>query len=68
MVQTGPMDKNGYLNLGLFANYLDVVDELDTIFVEVNEQQPIVHGPNWLHVSQVDKIVDLVRKMVKANG
>ncbi len=57
-VQTGPMDKNGYLNLGLFANYLDVVDDLDTVYVEVNEQQPIVHGPNWLHISQVDKIVE----------
>jgi 4-hydroxybutyrate CoA-transferase len=58
LVQTGHMDKNGYLNLGLFANYLDVVDELDAVYVEVNDQQPIVHGPNWLHVSQVDKIVE----------
>ncbi len=58
MVQTGPMDKNGYLNLGLFANYLDVIDRLEEIYIEVNEKQPIVHGPNWLHVSQVTKIVE----------
>ncbi|MGQ9475260.1 MAG: hypothetical protein ACUVRX_00295 [Actinomycetota bacterium] len=58
MVQTGPMDKNGYLNLGLFANYLDVVDRLDEIYVEVNEKQPVVHGPNWLHISQVTKVVE----------
>jgi acyl-CoA hydrolase len=58
LVQAGPMDKNGYLNLGLFANYLDVVDGLDAVFVEVNDQQPIVHGPNWLHISQVDKVVE----------
>jgi len=58
MVQCGPMDKNGYLNLGLFANYLDVIDRLDEIYVEVNEKQPVVHGPNWLHVTQVTKIVE----------
>ncbi|MDD5667760.1 MAG: acetyl-CoA hydrolase/transferase C-terminal domain-containing protein [Actinomycetota bacterium] len=58
MVQVGPMDKQGYLNLGLFANYLDVVNELDGVYVEVNEEQPIVHGPNWLHISQVDKVVE----------
>ncbi len=58
MVQAGPMDKQGYLNLGLFANYLDVVDELDAVYVEVNEKQPIVHGPNWLHISEVDKVVE----------
>ncbi len=58
IVQAGPMDKNGYLNLGLFANYLDVVDRLDEIYVEVNEKQPVVHGPNWLHVSQVSHIVE----------
>ncbi|MDI6875026.1 MAG: hypothetical protein QME84_12200 [Actinomycetota bacterium] len=58
MAQTGPMDRNGYLNLGLFANYLDVVDRLDEIYVEVNEKQPVVHGPNWLHISQVTRVVE----------
>ncbi|MEW6554682.1 MAG: acetyl-CoA hydrolase/transferase C-terminal domain-containing protein [Actinomycetota bacterium] len=58
MVQAGPMDDHGYLNLGLFANYLDVVDELDAVYVEVNQEQPIVHGPNWLHISEVDKVVE----------
>jgi 4-hydroxybutyrate CoA-transferase len=58
IIQTGTMDRNGYLNLGLFANYLDVVDSLDAVYAEVNEQQPIVHGPNWIHISQLDKLVE----------
>ncbi len=58
IVQAGPMDKQGYLNLGLFANYIDVVDELDALYIEVNDQQPIVHGPNWIHISQVDKLTE----------
>ncbi|MBC7230937.1 MAG: acetyl-CoA hydrolase/transferase family protein [Actinobacteria bacterium] len=58
IVQAGPMDRQGYLNLGLFANYIDVVDELDALYVEVNHQQPIVHGPNWVHISQVDKLTE----------
>jgi acyl-CoA hydrolase len=58
LVQAGPMDQHGYLNLGLFANYLDVLDSLDAVYVEVNDQQPIVHGPNWMHISQIDKLVE----------
>ena len=58
IVQAGPMDRQGYLNLGLFANYIDVVDELDALYIEVNDQQPIVHGPNWIHISQVDKLTE----------
>jgi 4-hydroxybutyrate CoA-transferase len=58
MIQTGPMDSNGYLNLGLFANYMDVLDKEKEIYIEVNEEQPIVHGPNWIHISQVTKLVE----------
>jgi 4-hydroxybutyrate CoA-transferase len=58
MIQTGPMDKNGYLNLGLFANYLDVLYGEDEVYVEVNDQQPTIHGLNWIHISSVTKVVE----------
>ncbi len=58
IVQAGPMDKQGYMNLGLMSNVLDVLDDVEKVYVEVNEQQPIVHGPNWIHISQVDKLTE----------
>ena len=36
LIQTGPMDENGYLNQGLFANFLDVIERLGEVYVEVN--------------------------------
>ncbi len=58
LIQTGPMDENGYLNQGLFANFLDVIERLGEVYVEVNEGQPRIHGQNNIHISQVAKVVE----------
>ncbi|MDY6795491.1 MAG: hypothetical protein SWK76_09485 [Actinomycetota bacterium] len=58
MIKTGPMDNNGYFNYGLFGNYLNVLDKLGVLYVEVNKQQPKVHGPNFVHISRVGKVVE----------
>lgn len=58
LIQAGPMDENGFFNQGLFANYLDVIERMDEIYIEVNENQPRIHGQNNLHISLVTKIVE----------
>ncbi len=58
LVQTGPMDENGYLNQGTFANFLDVIERLGDVYVQVNNEQPRIHGQNNLHISQVKRVVE----------
>ncbi len=57
-LQAGPMDKQGFLNLGVFSNYLDALHKIDEIYVEVNEKQPRVLGQNHIHITQVTKLVE----------
>lgn len=60
MLQVAPMDKYGNFNLGpQVAEYWGIFSAAKKIIVEVNENQPIVHGvQNSLHISQVDMIVE----------
>ncbi len=56
--QVGPMDSHGYMCAGVSGNFLDVVHILDRVVVEVNENQPRIHGRNFYHISQVDMVVE----------
>lgn len=49
--QASPMDKDGYMSAGVSGNFLDVLDYIDEIILEVNENQPVIHGQNFYHVS-----------------
>jgi len=56
--QVGPMDRHGYMSAGVSGNFLDVAHKLDRLVVEVNENQPSVHGRNFYHISQVEAVVE----------
>ncbi|MDY6796926.1 MAG: acetyl-CoA hydrolase/transferase C-terminal domain-containing protein [Actinomycetota bacterium] len=56
--QVGPMDRHGYMSAGVSGNFLDVLHKLDRLVVEVNENQPTVHGRNFYHISQVEAVVE----------
>ncbi|MDR1495827.1 MAG: butyryl-CoA:acetate CoA-transferase [Clostridiales Family XIII bacterium] len=60
MMQVGPMDKNGYFNIGpQVAEAWGVMGRADKIIVEVNEKQPQTHGiQTTLHISQIDIITE----------
>ncbi len=58
IVQTTPMDENGYFNAGCSANFLDSMDAFDKVLVEVNEHQPYINGENSYHISQVTAIAE----------
>ncbi|MDR2132353.1 MAG: butyryl-CoA:acetate CoA-transferase [Clostridiales Family XIII bacterium] len=60
MLQTAPMDRFGYFNLGpQVAEYWGIFSKAKRIIVEVNENQPITHGiENAVHISMVDQIVE----------
>lgn len=60
MLQAGPMDRYGYFNFGpQLAEYWGIFSASKKIIVEVNENQPVVHGlQNGIHISQVDMVVE----------
>jgi itaconate CoA-transferase len=54
-----PMDKHGYMSLGVSVDYTSTAARVaKKLIVEVNEHMPRVHGRSFLHVSEVDLIVE----------
>jgi acyl-CoA hydrolase len=60
MLQVGPMDKNGYFNLGpQVAEQWGIFENADTIILEVNEKMPKTHGiQTSVHISQIDIVTE----------
>ncbi len=57
-LQSGPMDKNGWLNCGLAGNCIDTIAGLKDLYLQVNSFQPRIHGQNFVHISQVHRLVE----------
>lgn len=63
--QCTPPNEQGYVNLGL-CNFFhkDLIERgrqtgaLRTVVAEVNDQMPTVFGDNWVHISDIDYIVE----------
>ena len=52
-------DRHGYMSFGTNADTARAaMESADLVLVEVNERMPRVHGDAWLHVSEVDAIVE----------
>jgi len=59
MVCVSPMDKHGYMSLGTNVDTNKAaVATADLVLAEVNPNMPRVHGDSWVHVSEVDAIVE----------
>ena len=61
VIQTTPMDDQGYFNFGLSASHLAAACEgARTIIVEVNKNMPYAFGgfENDIHISRVDMIIE----------
>ncbi|MDA8222167.1 acetyl-CoA hydrolase/transferase C-terminal domain-containing protein [Desulfosporosinus sp.] len=55
-----PMDKNGYFCTATAPLYFHEPARMENtmVILEVNENQPWVYGDNFIHISQVDYIVE----------
>lgn len=61
MIQTAPMDEEGYFSYGLNASHLQAVFErAEYVILEVNENYPRCPGgeDTKIHISQVDAVVE----------
>jgi len=59
-----PMDKHGYFSLGTVSSYSGaMMEKSNRIFLEVNDQIPrAVCGPQ-IHISQVDRLIEVSRPL-----
>jgi itaconate CoA-transferase len=53
------VDKHGYMSLGTNVDTNKAaIEAADVVLAEVNNNMPRVHGDSWVHVSEVDAIVE----------
>ncbi len=66
LIQTSPPDRNGYMSLGVSIGHaLPTALEAETVIAEVNDQMPRVLGDGYIHVSQVDTLVETSRPLLE---
>lgn len=54
-----PMDQHGYFSMGCSVDYTySLAKRARKIIVEVNENMPRTHGKCWLHISEINAIVE----------
>ena len=59
MVTVSPPDKNGFCSLGISVDWTKKSAETAKILIaEVNRNMPRVHGDSFIHVSEIDHIVE----------
>ena len=61
VLQVGPMDKNGYFNVGPETSHIyAVIEKADRVIVEVNKNMPICLGSrrSYVHINDVDMIIE----------
>jgi acyl-CoA hydrolase len=60
ITSVSPMDRNGYLSFGTTPGPVVEPVRMDNtiVIVEVNQNQPRVFGDNFIHISEVDHVVE----------
>lgn len=59
LIHVSRVDKHGYMSLGVGVDTSRAaIDAADLVLAQVNEQMPRVHGDSWVHVSEVDALVE----------
>jgi len=59
IVTVSRMDRHGYMSLGTSVDVNKAaIAKTRVVLAEVNPQMPRVHGSGWVHISEVDAIVE----------
>lgn len=59
LIQVSHPDEDGNCSFGLSSDYTKPAAECASLVIaEVNDQMPRVHGDNFIHVSDIDHIVE----------
>lgn len=66
IVQTSRPDKHGYVSLGLSVDYARAgVRNAKTVIIEANDQCPRSHGDCFVHISDIDYVVETSRPLLE---
>ena len=66
LIQVSPPDQHGYCSLGVSIGHAHpLAIEADLVIAEVNENMPRVLGKGFLHLSQIDFIVESNRPLLE---
>ena len=66
MIQVSPPDQHGYCSLGVSIGHtLPLALESDMVIAEVNPRMPRVLGNSFIHLSQIDFIVESDRNLLE---
>jgi acyl-CoA hydrolase len=69
ILQTAPMDKNGYFNFGLQnSETMAKIEMSEVVIVEVNPNMPVAYGggEESVHISRVTAVVEATKEQVLA--
>lgn len=59
MICLSPMDRHGYMSLGTSVDTSRAaMDTAGIVLGEINPQMPRVHGDSWVHISELDAIIE----------
>ncbi|QWR77032.1 bifunctional acetyl-CoA hydrolase/transferase family protein/GNAT family N-acetyltransferase [Candidatus Magnetomonas plexicatena] len=59
LIQCSPPDTHGYMNLGVSVDIVKAALEVASmVVVQINSQSPIVHGDGFIHLNDIDFIVE----------
>jgi 4-hydroxybutyrate CoA-transferase len=66
LIQVCPPDEHGYCSLGVSIGHtLPLALEADLVIAEVNKQMPRVLGNSFIHLSQIDFLVETDRTLLE---
>jgi itaconate CoA-transferase len=69
LIHVSRVDRHGYMSLGVGVDTSRAaIDSAALVLVQVNERMPRVHGDTWVHVSEVDAIVEHTEPLVELPG
>lgn len=66
MIQVSPPDRNGYCSLGIAVDILKAAAECAKVVVaEVNERMPRALGDCFIHIADIDHVVETSRALIQ---
>lgn len=66
IICVSPMDRHGYMSLGTSVDINKAaVGAARLVLAEVNERMPRVHGDTWVHISEIDAVVEHTAPLVE---
>ena len=65
-IMVSPPDKHGYVSLGVSVDYtLQAAKSAKLVVAQVNDQMPRTLGDTFLHVSEIDKFVEISAPIIE---